>query len=689
MNPTEHYIQALTGDKETVMDWRAICDKKVRGAMNIRGSYRQVRDKLSELNADGYGIFATVNETDGKGVKKVNVTRCRAVWCDIDGLSECPETTDTFSVTTRNGWHLYFVLEDCTYQTAWAQGMNKVIAARLGGDLNAVDISRVLRVPGFYHNKGDPFMVEIGPVFSYYTPEMLEAEYGPPPEDKPVKKVLSQCASDEDTPLGIERGRKIAHDLSEVPQGQGIRNSELNRKSYMMGSLVAAGMLSEDSARGMLYDAIEKNYSDQPSGENEATLSSGFNSGLQNPWEEDESFKIGSFVSRHKQSDHGRPTETSNGFGSLLTGTSATDAMMKELEWRKKMGFNPAPGPLVQLDSVLGGGLPAGAVSLLGAPPGQGKSSLALDWCIGCARRGTPTLFCSLELAPLDLYSRAATLEHKKNWLQVRKGDHVEQLRETMDSLAKLPFYVATRDTLHGVNNLVSYIEQIREKYGRTPIVGIDYIQLMANSADVEKRAAMDSISISVREAAKKTAANILCITSVGRAGYSIVPDDSNFPDIGMTLKIAKETGQLEFDAEVVMGIQLGLVDPDDGAQYGWICVGKNRSGGSVGFVGVRYEGLSGQFFDASEDEVVRSWSKLKEIERTASERRRETAELEQERKVVSAIRDSNCKNERDVASACGFGMTACSKVISRLKKQGVILSPTRAELFYRIRGEI
>ena len=230
-------------------------------------------------------------------------------------------------------------------------------------------------------------------------------------------------------------------------------------------------------------------------------------------------------------------------------------------------------------------------------------------------------------MSALDLYARAVTLRERKNWLEVRKGDHMEEFSRTMCALADLPFYVATRDTLHGVNNLVKYIEQLRDKHGQTPIVVVDYIQLMVNSSDTEKRSAMDGVSVALREVAKKTAANFLCITSISRAGYSFVPDGATYPDTGLVLKMAKETGQLEYDAEVVMGIQLGHVDPDDGMQYGWICVGKNRSGGGVGFVGVKYDGLSGMFYDTSEDRVVRSWNSLKEIEGRAAENRKEERE--------------------------------------------------------------
>jgi hypothetical protein len=41
-------------------------------------------NELSHLNEQGAGIFVTVNETDGKGRKRENITRVRAVWQEDD-----------------------------------------------------------------------------------------------------------------------------------------------------------------------------------------------------------------------------------------------------------------------------------------------------------------------------------------------------------------------------------------------------------------------------------------------------------------------------------------------------------------------------------------------------------------------------------------------------------------------------
>jgi len=66
---------SLLNDSNHNYDWRAI---GAGGVTSLRGSLEDHRKKLNALNKAGYSIFATINETDGKDVKGVNVTRVRA-----------------------------------------------------------------------------------------------------------------------------------------------------------------------------------------------------------------------------------------------------------------------------------------------------------------------------------------------------------------------------------------------------------------------------------------------------------------------------------------------------------------------------------------------------------------------------------------------------------------------------------
>ena len=142
-------------------DWRAIGSG---GITSFRGSLEDHRKKLNALNKAGYGIFVTVNETDGKDIKGANVTRVRALFADFDAsplsnLDRIP-LKPSFSVNTSPGkHHAYWLIDDCPLDQF--KPMQQKLAQILDSDPAVCDLGRIMRVPGFYHLKGDPFMVTI------------------------------------------------------------------------------------------------------------------------------------------------------------------------------------------------------------------------------------------------------------------------------------------------------------------------------------------------------------------------------------------------------------------------------------------------------------------------------------------------------------------------------------------------
>src|ERR671931_1028272 len=68
------------------------------------------------------------------------------------------------------------------------------------------------------------------------------------------------------------------------------------------------------------------------------------------------------------------------------------------------------PTGLAELDRVLGGGLVAGSVVLVGGDPGIGKSTLALQACGALAGQGLPVLYVAGEESPEQVRLRADRL---------------------------------------------------------------------------------------------------------------------------------------------------------------------------------------------------------------------------------------------------------------------------------------
>ena len=125
---------------------------------------------LTELQKEqdkGAAIFVVVNETDGNGRKNENVKRIRCVFQeDDDGYDGAFPLIPSLVVESSPGrFHRYWLIADNWPADEQGRGDFTAVMQRLvtsyGSDKHATDISRVLRLPGFWHRKGAPFMVRI------------------------------------------------------------------------------------------------------------------------------------------------------------------------------------------------------------------------------------------------------------------------------------------------------------------------------------------------------------------------------------------------------------------------------------------------------------------------------------------------------------------------------------------------
>src|SRR5208337_3041529 len=130
----------------------------------LRGSLDECWDEIVRLNERGAGVFVTVNETDGKGRKGENIVRVRALFVDLDGAPSEPllqhDPKPTIVVESSPGrFHGYWPIGGVGLEDFG--GLQRALAGRLGGDPAVCDLSRVMRLPGFVHRKGEPFLTRI------------------------------------------------------------------------------------------------------------------------------------------------------------------------------------------------------------------------------------------------------------------------------------------------------------------------------------------------------------------------------------------------------------------------------------------------------------------------------------------------------------------------------------------------
>lgn len=129
-------------------------------AFILHGSIDEHFDRLQRANQDGYGVFVCVNRTDGRGRKKENITALRALFVDSDNgpLPSEMALQPNIIVESKGGEHAYWFLIDGEPLDKFTEAQT-ALAKALGTDGSVKDLPRVMRLPGFFHNKSDPYMV--------------------------------------------------------------------------------------------------------------------------------------------------------------------------------------------------------------------------------------------------------------------------------------------------------------------------------------------------------------------------------------------------------------------------------------------------------------------------------------------------------------------------------------------------
>jgi DNA polymerase len=117
--------------------------------------------ELTRLNNLGAGIFVTVCETNLCGRLTTDILKVRLLFIDCDG-TPLPRDGPKLYVTVQSSpdrFHGYWKSNGVDLDAFTPT--QELIAKRFGGDPTVKDLPRVMRLPGFWHRKGEPFMVRI------------------------------------------------------------------------------------------------------------------------------------------------------------------------------------------------------------------------------------------------------------------------------------------------------------------------------------------------------------------------------------------------------------------------------------------------------------------------------------------------------------------------------------------------
>ena len=195
-------------------------------------------------------------------------------------------------------------------------------------------------------------------------------------------------------------------------------------------------------------------------------------------------------------------------------------------------------------------GFHKGDLVILGARPGMGKTSLALNFASNMAADGKAVCFFSLEMTRKQvadrLISNAASIPSEK----MRTGDLSEEewvrLIQASERLGKLPIYIDETSDI-----TVPEIKARLRRQDKVDVVIIDYLGIMNSAKNYNGNRALEisEITRNLKIMAKELGVPIICCAQLNRGtetkGKSHIP----------ALADLRDSGSIEQDADSVMFI--------------------------------------------------------------------------------------------------------------------------------------
>lgn len=157
------------------------------------GNIKDIKE-LRSLNRKGYCAYFAVNSFSKKTRNNKNIRKVRAIWVDDDNPRKKPRSKwplpPSIVISTSKGKYQYYWLTKTKEYDEFALVMQTMVDTH-GNDKGVKDLARVLRLPGFNHNKdlnNSQRVKIIGGSFKTHTWETIKIAFPPSKELKSSTK---------------------------------------------------------------------------------------------------------------------------------------------------------------------------------------------------------------------------------------------------------------------------------------------------------------------------------------------------------------------------------------------------------------------------------------------------------------------------------------------------------------------
>ncbi|OFJ52148.1 replicative DNA helicase [Mycolicibacterium grossiae] len=195
-------------------------------------------------------------------------------------------------------------------------------------------------------------------------------------------------------------------------------------------------------------------------------------------------------------------------------------------------------------------GLHGGQMIIVAGRPGQGKSTLAMDFMRSCSiKHGRASVIFSLEMSKSEIVMRLLSAEARIKLADMRAGrmsdDDWTQMARRMGEISDAPLFIDDSPNLT-MMEIRAKARRLKQKTDLQLIV-VDYLQLMTSGKKVESRQTeVAEFSRSLKLMGKELDVPVVAVCQLNRGPEQRVDKVPQLSDL-------RETGQLEQDADVVI----------------------------------------------------------------------------------------------------------------------------------------
>lgn len=213
-----------------------------------------------------------------------------------------------------------------------------------------------------------------------------------------------------------------------------------------------------------------------------------------------------------------------------------------------------------KFDELAGGLFPG--LYVIGAISSLGKTTYIHQMADQIAKAGRPVLFFSLEMSRLELATKSisrgmAQIEYKTavSSTTIRSGYNSMPMQEAIaaytDSIKdNLQIIEGSFDTT--VESMQEYARAFMQQHNNTrPVIIVDYLQVIQGLQKGTTKDSMDYNIVELKRLSRSLSVPVIVISSINRANYLTKMDFESF----------KESGGIEYTADVVLGLQLACLD--------------------------------------------------------------------------------------------------------------------------------